>query len=369
MNSTEDRLSSLKAFDSTKSGVKGITDNGILEIPHIFINKDIINNQVKPSKSNFSIPVIDLKDTSSRGSSVHWLMINKLRDACEKGGFFQIINHGIPVDVMEEMIDGVRGFHEQESEVKKEFYSRNESRTFTYNSNFDLYQAKSTNWRDSIGCVLAPQAPDPEELPIVCRDIMLKYSNHVKNLGLTLFELLSEALGLKPDHLKEMKCAEGIYMLGHYYPPCPQPELTLGFTSHTDSGFLTILLQDEIGGLQVQYEDQWIDVPHVPGALVVNVADMLQLITNDKFKSSVHRVIPKKMGPRISVACLFRTHFVEAMSSTLLYGPINELLSEENPALYREITTRDYIVQRYSQGLDAVPTLSHFKLERESARA
>lgn len=368
MNCTEDRLSSLNAFESTKAGVKGIVDSGILEIPHIFINKDIINTQLSPSESYFSIPVIDLKPISG-GSSTRCLMINKLRDACEKGGFFQIINHGIPGDVMAEMINGARGFHEQESEVKKQFYTRDESRTFVYNSNFDLYKAESTNWRDTFGCVLAPQQPDPLDLPIVCRDIMLKYSNYVKNLGLTLFELLSEALGLKPDHLKEMKCAEGMYMFGQYYPACPQPELTLGISSHADSGFLTVLLQDEIGGLQVQYKNQWVDVPHVPEALVVNVADMLQLITNDKFKSSIHRVVLKNLGPRISVACLFRTHFVEAMSSTLLYGPIKELLSEENPALYRNITTREYLVQRYSLGLGGLPTLSHFKLETESIRA
>lgn len=95
-------------------------------------------------------------------------------------------------------------------------------------------------------------------------------------LGTTLFELLSEALGLNPNHLKDMGCAEGLIALCHYYPACPEPELTIGTTKHSDNDFLTVLLQDHIGGLQVLYQDKWIDITPVPGALVVNVGDLLQ---------------------------------------------------------------------------------------------
>lgn len=95
-------------------------------------------------------------------------------------------------------------------------------------------------------------------------------------IGVILFQLLAESLGLKPNHLIDMGCAEGLYVLGHCYPACPEPELTMGCTRHRDSSFLTLLLQDQIGGLQFLHKNRWVDVTSVPGALVVNVGDLLQ---------------------------------------------------------------------------------------------
>ncbi|CAK9165458.1 unnamed protein product [Ilex paraguariensis] len=271
------RTIELKAFDDTKAGVKGLVDAGVAKVPRMFFTppEDISDKTTKPRETQFSIPIIDLDGVN--GDQVrHTETVSQVRDAAEVWGFFQVVNHGIPIRVLEEMKDGVRRFYEQDTEEKKQWYTRDSSQRVVYNSNFDLYGAVAANWRDTTYCSIAPNPPKPEELPAACRDILLEYSGQLMKLGRALFELLSEALGLDPNHLNNMDCAEGLAILYHYYPACPEPELTLGATKHSDSDFLTVLLQDHIGGLQVLHQNQWIDVPPTPGALVVNVGDLMQ---------------------------------------------------------------------------------------------
>ncbi|CAI8607142.1 unnamed protein product [Vicia faba] len=273
---------------------------------------------------------------------------------------FQIVNHGIPGTVLDDMLDGVLRFHEQDTEIKKEFYSRDVTKGVYYNTNFDLYVTPALKWRDTLSCVMAPHPLDPHKLPTVCRDITIEYCEYVKKVGTNLFELLSEALGLNYNYLKDIDCAEGLFLLSHYSPPCPQPELTFGASSHYDSSFITVLLQDQLGGLQVFHQNQWVDVTPVPGALVVNLGNMMQLITNDKFLSVKHRVLAHKIGPRVSVASFFRQHLPPENSR--IYGPIRELLTPDNPPVYKETSVKDLVLHHNGKGLDGTSALGPFRL-------
>jgi isopenicillin N synthase-like dioxygenase len=351
-----ERIKELKAFDETKLGVKGLVDAGITKIPKIFHHP---SDKTKKSSNttDYTIPVIDLAKIHE-DPCAHKKVVESVRDASETGGFFQIVNHGISLSILKEMKDGLVRFFEQDSEVKKKYYTR-ESKPFVYNSNFPLYTSASATWKDSFLCNMAPIPPKPEDLPDVCRDIVVEYSNQVMKLGTLLLEILSEALGLNPTYLIDIGCAEGLFAHGHYYPPCPEPDLTMGTGKHADVDFLTVLLQDHIGGLQVLHKDIWIDVPPLPKALVVNIGDLLQLISNDKFKSAQHRVLANHVAPRVSIACFFGTPH----PSTRTYGPIKELLSENNSAKYRETSISEFVGHYATKcTYNGTSPLLHFKI-------
>lgn len=162
-----DRQSELKAFDDTKAGVKGLVDAGITEVPRFFIQPPEtlkINTQLK-------FPIIDLQGIDLEDPVTRKEIVEKVRDASETWGFFQVVNHGIPCSVLEEMIDGVRRFYEQDTEVKKQWYTRDPTKRFVYNSNFDLYSSPAANWRDTFYCIIAPNPLSPQDLPSVCRYI------------------------------------------------------------------------------------------------------------------------------------------------------------------------------------------------------
>ncbi|KAL6994682.1 hypothetical protein U1Q18_045982 [Sarracenia purpurea var. burkii] len=353
-----DRAKEAAEFDQTKSGVKGLIDAGVDKIPNIFIHPP--ESRPDPSKDastdHLHIPVIDLSgmDGGRRAE-----IVGEIREAAGTWGFFQIVNHGVPTSVMNGLLGSVRRFHEQPSEVKKEFYSRDESQRVKYYSTATLHTNQTAHWRDSISIDFEDSIADPQGLPPVCREAFVEYVSNMVKLRNTLSELMSEALGVRSDYLASIECMETQRLVCHYYPPCPQPDLTLGITRHSDPYFLTILYQDSVGGLQVLHDDRWVNVAPMDGAFVINLGDFMQLVTNDKFKSVEHRVLAGKVGPRLSAACFL---FPSAKNNNKTYGPIKEILSDENPALYRDTNPTEYFDHYMSKGLDGTRGLPHFRL-------
>lgn len=359
----DDRTKQLKAFDDTKSGVKGLIDaaaGGVVEIPEIFIRPpDELAEDLELTRTSLQIPAIHLNGVGNKGILRREKMVEQVKQASETWGFFQVVNHGIPMKVLEQMLNGVREFNEQDVEMKKEYYSRDPERMVKFNTNYDFYMSRAANWRDSLIIdMLNSYHLDPQDLPSVCRDTTIDYLNHLMKLADTLFELLSEALGLESNHLKQLECEKGKNIALHYYPACPKPDHTLGLGKHTDATFITILLQDEVGGLEVLHGNQWANVEPIPGALVVNIGDLLQIVSNDKFKSVIHRAFGNVSQSRTSVACFF--HGVATPPKT--YGPIEKIITKGSPKIFKQFTVGDYMMKFYSRGLDEKSGLNYVRI-------
>ncbi|KAL6638618.1 hypothetical protein ACP70R_023729 [Stipagrostis hirtigluma subsp. patula] len=352
-----DRRRELQAFDDSKADVKGLVDAGITAIPAIFHHHPPPGRQLLQQQPA-TIPVIDLSAADAPG------VVAQVKAAAETVGFFQVVNHGVPGELLAEMLAAIRRFNEQPPEAKRPYYTRELSRKVRFNSNFDLFQSPAANWRDTLFCEAAPEPPHPEELPAAVRHVMLEYGGAMRAVAARVLALLSEALGLGRHHLGEMGCAEGLSVVSNYYPPCPEPHLTMGCSAHSDPSFLTVLLRDAMPGLQVLQAGTWVEVPaDVPGALLINIGDLLELVSNGRFKSVEHRVVANQSRDRgrVSVACFCNADIAR---SRRVYGPIPELTSEEEPPLYRGVTVPEFLACYDRKGLDGRPTLHDFLLPR-----
>ncbi|CAO2173002.1 unnamed protein product [Urochloa humidicola] len=239
-----DRLSQLKAFDDTKAGVKGLVDAGVAAVPPIFHHPP--DPRAAAPAGAVTIPVVDLAAAAS-----HDILVAQVRAAAESVGFFQVVNQGVPAELLAETLASARRFHEAPPEAKRPYYTRDPARRVRYQSNVDLFRSPAANWRDTLFLEPSPE----EEIPPACRSAVPEFARRVRELGRRLLGLLSEAMGLDAGYLEHdagcLDGGDGPPPVGcHYYPPCPEPEKTLGMTRHSDPCFLTVLLQDGVGGLQ-----------------------------------------------------------------------------------------------------------------------
>ncbi|KAL7257624.1 hypothetical protein ACSBR1_003853 [Camellia fascicularis] len=125
---------------------------------------------------------------------------------------------------------------------------------------------------------------------ILKSELLREYSKQTRKVAMELLRGISESLGLEEFYIeKAMDLGSGRQIfIGNLYPPCPQPKLAMGLPPHSNHGLLTILIQNEIGGLQLQHNGKWVSVKALPNSFLVNTADHLEILSNGRYKSVVH---------------------------------------------------------------------------------
>ncbi|KAL2862218.1 isopenicillin N synthase family dioxygenase [Aspergillus lucknowensis] len=247
------------------------------------------------------------------------ILSQKVRQACEKYGFFQIVNHLVPSALQEAILEQSRAFFCLPREVKEQYDKDGGYRGYErLQARGDLQEAYylGKDMRIDHPTVLAGKfshGPNkyPTEVkdPILFRRVVDDYHVHLSRLAEDILEVLAETLNLSSDWFEAHGfCHDPIANLRllHYPAACENTgaqEKANGFRAHTDFGAITILLQDGTSGLQVWDKDcsQWMQMDPVPGAFVVNLGDMMMWLTGNRYISNLHRVVNNSCRDRYSV--------------------------------------------------------------------
>ncbi|VAI61336.1 unnamed protein product [Triticum turgidum subsp. durum] len=252
---------------------------------------------------SMNFPVINMEklETGERGAAME-----VMHDACQNWGFFELLNHGISHELMDE-VERVSKAHYAacREEQFKEFAAR------TLEAGEKGADVKDVDWESTffVRHLPASNLADLPDLDHHYRQVMKEFASEIEKLAEKVLDLLCENLGLEQGYLKRAFAGSRGPTFGtkvSSYPPCPRPDLVDGLRAHTDAGGVILLFQDDqVSGLQLLKDGAWVDVPPMRHAIVVNIGDQLEVITNGRYMSVMHRVLTRADGNRMSIASFY----------------------------------------------------------------
>ena len=258
------------------------------------------------------IPNIDLSGAFSSSPEARREVAERIGAACRDTGFFYVSNHGVPEEAIAGMIAASQSFFARPREEKMKLhgaggfgYEPPLAQTLDANALPDLKETFMISLDDAGS---SGRANWPEDMPEF-RAQLLEYDARLRALGRVIVRSLSLSLGLDEHYFDEgyERPACSIRLL-HYAPsPASAAPNQWGAGAHTDWGAITMLHQDEVGGLEVRGPDgEWLPATPIPGAFVINLGDMIRRWTNDRYRSTLHRVRSRQASrDRYSIATFF----------------------------------------------------------------
>ncbi|KAE8654125.1 hypothetical protein F3Y22_tig00117056pilonHSYRG00936 [Hibiscus syriacus] len=247
------------------------------------------------------IPTVDLSPFFSEddvdGKKKAMEIITK---ACSEHGFFQIVNHGVPVDLLQRALELSRIFFDYQSEEKLKSSAPSDAPIRT---GYNTRPQQSPDKNEYL--LMFPPGSSfnvfPQNPPQFKQVLEGVFSKLTKTAAL-VERIVNQCLGLPTNFLREFNHDRSWdFMVALRYFPATESENN-GLTQHEDGNCLSFVFQDDAGGLQVRMDGEWIPVIPTKGTIVVNLGDVIQVLSNKKFKSATHRVVRPKGRSRYSLA-------------------------------------------------------------------
>jgi isopenicillin N synthase-like dioxygenase len=300
------------------------------------------------------LPVIDLAPSFSGDASERDRVADEIGKACRDTGFFYIANHGIDPALVKRAFAEANRFFDQPEALKLPLHKRADSNGYEPLEAQRLDNESPGDLKESFNFTTGgvPGSPGfrdsqwPDDLPGF-RDGLEAYNSAMRGLGLHVSQLVSLSLGMKLNHFDHTFDPQKSPLRILRYPPHPEETQfnQLGAGAHTDWGWMTLLAQDPLGGLEVETASgDWVRVDPIPETFVVNLGDLLARWTNGRYHSSLHRVINNRSGQnRHSIVLFFNQAHetqVECLPSCLKPG--------ETPK-FPPCTAGEHTMQRYRE--------------------
>nr|AIS20826.1 EFE [Pyrus x bretschneideri] len=322
------------------------------QVPEKYIHKVEDGGVPVPDASAaqlMDVPVIDLALLAA--SSISADELEKLRSALATWGCFQVINHGMSPEFLDEFREITKQFFALPVEDKKK-YLRQVNDIQGYGNDMVFSEQQTLDWSDRLYLSVYPQDNRKLNLwpenPKSFRQTLDQYTMDLQVVTKTVLKAMARSLDLEDNCFSDLYGGEQGKMdiRFNFYPPCPRPDLVLGVKPHADGTLITLLLQDkEVEGLQFLKGDKWFRAPIVPDALLINVGDQVEILSNGIFKSPVHKVVTNSDKERISVAAFC------IPESDKEIEPFERLVNESRPRLYKKV--KNYVgiyFEYYQQG-------------------
>lgn len=304
-----------------------------------------------------AIPIIDVNKLLDPQSSKE--ECENLGSACKHWGFFQVINHGVPNEVICNFRNDMTEFFKQPLEAKKA-YSMIPGNLQGYGQHFVVSENQKLDWADLFSLMLRPI--DSRDMrfwpshPPSFRNSVDRYSSEAAKLVSCLLKFLAVDMGVEPESFLEIFSGQPQSMRMTYYPPCKQASKVVGLSPHTDRMGLTLLLQaNDVQGLQIRKDGKWVAINALDGAFIVNVGDTLEILSNGRYKSIEHRAMVHPTRERMSAA-LFH-----AVCPDATVGPLPELVKNDGEARYSSISFVDFRKRFFASKLDGRSNLESLK--------